>query len=78
MLLADMVLLTNFNSTFDSSIKDGISLAFLRVGDFAQGAPRKDLINVPFVKRFKAPTLWSPDWTILIVIKTVLLKITCQ
>ena len=57
MLLAGMVLLTNFNSTFDNSIKDGISLAFLRVGDFAQGAPRKDLINAPFVKRFKAPTL---------------------
>ena len=42
--------MTNFNSTLDNVIKGCIE-------DFVLGAPWKELIIAPFVKRFKAATL---------------------
>ena len=39
--------MTNFNSNLGNFIVDG----------FIQGAQRKELINAPFVKRFKGGTL---------------------
>ena len=47
----------NFSSTLDNVIKGCIFLIFFRVEDFVLGAPWKELIIAPFVKRFKAATL---------------------
>ena len=69
------VLMTNFNSTLDNFIKNYISLAVLRIEGFAEGAPRKELIIVPFLKRFKAANLWRPHWPILTVLLTVLISV---
>ena len=49
--------MTNFNSTLGNFIKGCIFLIFFRVKGFALGAPWKELIIAPFVKRFKAATL---------------------
>ena len=67
--------MTNFNSTLDNFIKNYISLAVLRIEGFAEGAPRKELIIVPFLKRFKAANLWRPHWPILTVLLTVLISV---
>ena len=68
------VLLTKFNSNLGNTIKDCITLAVLE--GFLQGAPRKELIIAPFVKRSKTATLWKTHWPILTVLPTVFLRIS--
>ena len=46
-----------FNSTLDNFNKNCISLAVLRIEGLIQGAPQKELINAPFLERFKATSL---------------------
>ena len=56
---------------FNSPLKTYISVVVLLVEGFVQGAVRKELINVPFIKRVKAATLRRLEAAIGAVFKIV-------
>ena len=47
----------NFISTYSKLFKHFISVPFLLIEGYEQGAPRKELTIVPFVEKFKTATL---------------------
>ena len=47
----------NFASTLKNLLKDYISVDFLLIEGYEQGAVRKELRSTPFVERFKVDTL---------------------
>ena len=56
---------------FNIPLKTQISVVVLLVEGFVQGAVRKELINVPFIKRVKAATLRRLEAAIGAVFKIV-------
>ena len=56
---------------FNILLKTYISVVVLLVEGFVQGAVRKELINIPFIKRFKAANLRRLEAAIGAVFKIV-------
>ena len=65
----------NFASPWNKLLKRCISVEFLLVKGYVQGALRKELLLAPFVERFKTATLGKSYWYILPVLGTIYLNI---